>query len=234
MKEQRYDAANGNRSAIRNRQSRRWYKNVRVDGPRKSRDISMSDKYSERNQRTANAHHHQEIEQIMVANQQCRRCQQLGVAATDKSTPEQQERHDKDQEAGTYCIKCKTQIADHDEAKEAEYGNCGNQRVRNSKGLNVAICSDYKKDNAQKQDWCFQIILQYSAGMRREAGGEPPAFVQRAGATPGSQGGVDRHEVALDGAAEGCHRGDAHDGDQADEHAVFDKMRRRHIFEICQ
>ena len=41
----------------------------------------------------------------------------------------------------------------------------------------------------------------------------------------GLQSGVDREEIALNGAAESCHRGDAQDGDQADEHAVLDESR---------
>ena len=39
------------------------------------------------------------------------------------------------------------------------------------------------------------------------------------------QRGVDRGEVAQDGGAEGCNGANAHDGDQADEHAVFDEGR---------
>src|SRR5712671_4859587 len=41
----------------------------------------------------------------------------------------------------------------------------------------------------------------------------------------GNERRVDRLEVTLDGLAEGCNGANAQDGDQADEHAVFDEGR---------
>jgi predicted RNA-binding Zn-ribbon protein involved in translation (DUF1610 family) len=182
----------------------------------------MCEEYRERKQSSANAHQDQEIEQIMT--NKCRRCHQLGVAATDTSPPEQQEYHNKNHDTGTYCINCNSHIANHEQTKETECGNCGNQRIGTSKGLNVAICGSDKEGNAQKQYSRFQNMLQYSTAreariMRRRRFDPPPSM------RADLQRGVDRGEVAQDGGAEGCNGSNAHDGDQADEHAVFDEGR---------
>ena len=57
--------------------------------------------------------------------------------------------------------------------------------------------------------------------MRRKAGANPRFHAR----CRGLQRGVDRGEVAEDGLAQSPNGCDAHDGDQADEHAVFDEGR---------
>src|ERR1700756_562310 len=96
----------------------------------------------------------------MIADQQCRRCHQLGVTATDKSLPEQQECHHKNQETGTQRVECNTQVADRDQTNETEGGDRDNQSIWNSESLNVAICSGDKESNTENQRCCFQNTLQ--------------------------------------------------------------------------
>jgi len=88
----------------------------------------------------------------MITDQQCRRCYHLGIAATDKSPPEQQECRNKKDDAGTHRIECDTQITNHDKAKDTEYGHRDHQGIRNSEGFNVVICGDDKEDNPYNQD----------------------------------------------------------------------------------
>ena len=60
--------------------------------------------------------------------------------------------------------------------------------------------------------------------MKREAGVNPPLSYRAL------QGGVDRGEVARDRNTQSTDASNAHDGDEADEHAVFDESRTLVVF----
>src|SRR4051812_32199509 len=111
----------------------------------------------------------------MVANQQYRCGYELGITAAEKSPPEQQERSDENQDTGTDCIERDSQIADHGEANETECGNRDNQSIRNSKGLNVAICSDNEQGDTKDQDYLIHNILRKI--LEKRNGGLRPPFL---------------------------------------------------------
>ena len=83
----------------------------------------MCDEHRDRDKKTAETHQHQEIEQIVVADQQSCRRGQLGITTTDEVPPEQQEHDDKNDDTGTYRLDCNIEIADYDQAQNPEYGN---------------------------------------------------------------------------------------------------------------